>query len=148
MRRFFNSQGTRHAELVAIDSIIINKDKQPEFPSFASCDVYVTCEPCIMCAAALSLMSFRSVVYGCPNDKFGGNGSVLSIHRMGCGTCGGYQNRSSGSSCQTMYSTRGGLLSEDAIKLLQVFYISGNPNGKCCFPKLNLVVRFLHGQMR
>lgn len=29
------------------------------------CDLYVSCEPCIMCAAALSLLGFRSVTYGC-----------------------------------------------------------------------------------
>ena len=30
------------------------------------------------------------VVYGCANDRFGGCGSILSIHWDGCGGCGGY----------------------------------------------------------
>ncbi|PSC67524.1 Cytosine deaminase FCY1 and related enzymes (ISS) [Micractinium conductrix] len=42
-----------------------------------------------MCAAALSLLRFRSVTFGCPNDKFGGNGSILSVHSTACGGCGG-----------------------------------------------------------
>ena len=54
----------------------------------ASCELYVTCEPCIMCAAALSLLRLRRVVYGCANDKFGGCGSVLALHQAGCGPCG------------------------------------------------------------
>ena len=54
------------------------------------CELYVTCEPCIMCAGALSLLGFKRVIYGCPNDKFGGCGSVLDIHVKGCGSCSGY----------------------------------------------------------
>lgn len=30
------------------------------------------------------------VVYGCGNDRFGGCGSILSIHQTGSGGCGGY----------------------------------------------------------
>lgn len=58
-------------------------------PPSGRCDLYVTCEPCIMCAGALSLLGFRSVTFGCPNDKFGGNGSILSVHATACGGCGG-----------------------------------------------------------
>ncbi len=42
-----------------------------------------------MCAGALSLLGFRSVTFGCPNDKFGGNGSILSVQATACGGCGG-----------------------------------------------------------
>ena len=37
--------------------------------------LYVTVEPCIMCASALRQMRVRRVVYGCRNDKFGGCGA-------------------------------------------------------------------------
>ena len=43
-----------------------------------------------MCAAALSLLGFARVVYGCANDRFGGCGSILDVHRTGCGHCAGY----------------------------------------------------------
>ena len=33
-----------------------------------------------MCASALRQYGIRTVYYGCGNDRFGGNGSVLSIH--------------------------------------------------------------------
>ena len=37
---------------------------------FDRCSLYVTVEPCIMCAGALSLLGFERVTYGCGNDKF------------------------------------------------------------------------------
>jgi tRNA(Arg) A34 adenosine deaminase TadA len=52
------------------------------------CELYVTCEPCIMCAAALSLLHIKAVTFGCFNDKFGGAGSILSLHAASCGGCG------------------------------------------------------------
>ncbi len=60
-------------------------------PSSVTCraDLYVTCEPCIMCAGALSLLRVRRVFYGCRNDRFGGCGSILPVHQQGCGGCGG-----------------------------------------------------------
>ena len=44
--------------------------------------LYVTVEPCIMCAYALNIMGVPRVVYGCDNDKFGGNGSILSLQKF------------------------------------------------------------------
>lgn len=69
-------QGTRHAEFVALEAIL------RERPSsiLQETDLYVTVEPCIMCASALRQYGIRSVYYGCTNDRFGGTGGVLSIH--------------------------------------------------------------------
>jgi tRNA-specific adenosine deaminase 2 len=33
-----------------------------------------------MCAACLRQYGIRAVYYGCSNDRFGGNGGVLTIH--------------------------------------------------------------------
>lgn len=106
--------------MIAIDSIL-SSNKDGDKADFASCTLYVTCEPCIMCAGALSLLNFQNVIYGCPNDKFGGNGSILSIHETSCGSCATETHGGT-------YTSVGGLLREEAIKLLQDFYISGNPN--------------------
>jgi tRNA-specific adenosine deaminase 2 len=38
--------------------------------------LYVTVEPCIMCASALRQLRVRQVVFGCRNDKFGGCGGL------------------------------------------------------------------------
>ncbi|KAB2600056.1 tRNA-specific adenosine deaminase 2 [Pyrus ussuriensis x Pyrus communis] len=76
---------TRHAEMEAIDTLLeqwreqrLSKSQVAE--KFSKCVLYVTCEPCIMCAAALSFIGIREVFYGCANDKFGGCGSILSLH--------------------------------------------------------------------
>jgi tRNA(Arg) A34 adenosine deaminase TadA len=44
------------------------------------CTLYVTVEPCIMCAYALAISHIGRVVYGCSNEKFGGTGTILSLH--------------------------------------------------------------------
>ncbi|RKP11191.1 cytidine deaminase-like protein [Thamnocephalis sphaerospora] len=70
-------RATRHAELVAIDRILASGYAASVF---RDCDLYVTVEPCVMCASALRQLRFRNVYFGCRNDRFGGCGSVLSIH--------------------------------------------------------------------
>jgi tRNA-specific adenosine deaminase 2 len=69
-------QGTRHAEYFAINQIMA---KYP-LSVFEEIDVYVTVEPCIMCASALRQLRIRNVFYGCKNDRFGGCSGVLNIH--------------------------------------------------------------------
>jgi hypothetical protein len=55
------------------------------------CQLYVTVEPCIMCAGALSLLGIGQVYYGAANDKFGGCGSIVPVHQRGCGSCTHYE---------------------------------------------------------
>lgn len=43
-------------------------------------DLYVTVEPCVMCASALMQYQIQAVYFGCGNERFGGTGSVLSLH--------------------------------------------------------------------
>lgn len=69
-------KGTRHAEFQAISEIL--RTDSPFI--FQETDLYVTVEPCIMCAAALRQYRIRTVYYGCSNDRFGGNGGVMNIH--------------------------------------------------------------------
>ncbi|CAN1758129.1 tRNA-specific adenosine deaminase TAD2 [Linum perenne] len=76
---------TRHAEMEAIDPLLEEWKKTGLSASqvaenFSKCSLYVTCEPCIMCSAALSILGIKEVYYGCANDKFGGCGSILSLH--------------------------------------------------------------------
>ena len=93
-----------------------------------------------MCAGALSLLGFEKVYYGCGNDKFGGNGSILSIHEDGCAPCAMEpQSQMDPSTTESSlvandaakarrtYPSFGGLFAEEAIRLLQDFYIRGNP---------------------
>ena len=69
------SQATLHAELEAIDHLL------PMHPApFSSITLYVTVEPCVMCASALRQIGIGKVVYGCGNDRFGGCGSVIDVN--------------------------------------------------------------------
>lgn len=72
---------TRHAELVAIDQALAwcRRNGRDSSEVFERAVLYVTVEPCIMCAAALRLVKVPLVVYGCQNERFGGCGSVLDI---------------------------------------------------------------------
>ncbi|KAK3430980.1 hypothetical protein EUGRSUZ_E02201 [Eucalyptus grandis] len=90
---------------------------------FAACSVYVTCEPCIMCAAALSIIGIKEVYYGCANDKFGGCGSILSLHSSSSEAC-----ISIGNSGSKGFKCYGGIMASEAISLLRDFYERGNPN--------------------
>jgi tRNA(adenine34) deaminase len=43
------------------------------------CDLYVTIEPCAMCAGAITQARLRRVVYGTPDSKAGACGSALEV---------------------------------------------------------------------
>ncbi|HZM17416.1 MAG TPA: tRNA adenosine(34) deaminase TadA [Candidatus Krumholzibacteria bacterium] len=54
-------------------------------------DLYVTLEPCAMCAGAIQLGRLRRVIFGPRDPKFGGCGSVVNVlaqvqmnHRVEC----------------------------------------------------------------
>ena len=45
------------------------------------CILYVTVEPCVMCASLLRQLGIKEVYFGAVNDKFGGTGGVFRIHK-------------------------------------------------------------------
>ncbi|KAK0633770.1 cytidine deaminase-like protein [Immersiella caudata] len=45
------------------------------------CILYVTVEPCVMCASLLRQLGIKKVYFGAVNDKFGGTGGVFRIHQ-------------------------------------------------------------------
>jgi len=59
---------TAHAEIVAIRAACSRlRDER-----LAGCDLYVTLEPCPMCAAAISFARIRRLYYGAADPKGGG----------------------------------------------------------------------------
>jgi tRNA(adenine34) deaminase len=59
---------TAHAELLAIREACNGLGSQ----RLAGCDLYVTLEPCPMCAAAISFARIRRLYYGAEDPKGGG----------------------------------------------------------------------------
>jgi tRNA-specific adenosine deaminase 2 len=63
---------------------LANKDLTPELTQYplSTTALYVTVEPCMMCASALRQLGIKEVIYGCENERFGGCGSVLGVNEM------------------------------------------------------------------
>lgn len=76
-----------------------------------------------MCAAALSYLGIKEAYYGCGNDKFGGCGSILSLHT----SCSEHPASELASSKKGFKCT-GGIMASDAVSILRSFYEQGNPN--------------------
>jgi tRNA(adenine34) deaminase len=66
---------TAHAEMLAITQAesVIGDWRLDE------CAIYVTKEPCAMCAGALVHVRMKRVVFGCTSPKDGAAGSVLNL---------------------------------------------------------------------
>uniref|UniRef100_A0AAV1UEQ0 CMP/dCMP-type deaminase domain-containing protein n=1 Tax=Peronospora matthiolae TaxID=2874970 RepID=A0AAV1UEQ0_9STRA len=108
---------TMHAEMVAMESIAATYGDGAE-DVLSECTLYVTCEPCIMCAGALANVFIKRVYFGCHNDRFGGCGSVLNLHE---------RSALPNSDVHRGFPCVSGILKDDAITLLRKFYTSENP---------------------
>ena len=108
--------GTRHAELEAIDRMLDVDGVPPE--SVAECTLYVTVEPCLMCASALRQLRVSRAVFGAAHDTFGGCGSALSLHADGGASAAG----------DPPYPAVGGVRKAEAVALLRLFYAQENQN--------------------
>jgi tRNA(adenine34) deaminase len=102
--RELRADPTAHAEMLAL------REAAATVGSWRVLDavMYVTLEPCAMCAGAIVLARLPRVVYGARDPKAGAAGSVLDLmdmpqlnHRTDC---------------------RGGLLAEESSALLRAFF--------------------------
>ena len=59
---------TAHAEMLAIRAAT----RESGAPRLSGCDLYVTLEPCTMCAAAISFARIRRLYFGAYDPKGGG----------------------------------------------------------------------------
>jgi tRNA(adenine34) deaminase len=66
---------TAHAEIVAIGAA----SNSLQSWRLAECTLYVTLEPCAMCAGAMVLARVGRLVYGAADPKAGACGSVLDV---------------------------------------------------------------------
>jgi len=76
-RRECDRDPTAHAELIALQraAAVLGRWR------LTGCTLYVTLEPCAMCAGALVLARLDRLVYGCDDPKAGACGSVMDLVR-------------------------------------------------------------------
>ncbi len=82
------------------------------------CDIYITLEPCAMCAGALIQARVRRVVYGAPESKTGAAGSVTNLF--------------ANTILNKHTAVKGGVLADESRNLLQQFFQNkrrSNPAG-------------------
>ena len=77
-RREYGKNALYHAEIEAID----NACKTLGGWRLHRCDLYVTLEPCPMCAGAIINARIQTVIYGARDPKAGSVGSVTNLFEM------------------------------------------------------------------
>lgn len=121
-----------------------NANRKYDTSVFQECVLYVTVEPCIMCASFLRQLGIKKVFFGASNEKFGGTGGVLNIHRAngrtsppscsdtqqeevnGRGKEGDREGERGREREEGDYEVSGGWLREEAIVMLRRFYVQEN----------------------
>jgi tRNA(adenine34) deaminase len=95
---------TAHAEVIALRNAA---DSAGNY-RLADCALYVTLEPCAMCAGAIMLARVARVIYGAADPKSGACGSVVNLFA---------ENQ-----LNHHATVVGGVMAEEAGKLLQDFF--------------------------
>jgi tRNA(adenine34) deaminase len=95
---------TAHAEMLALTQA----EAAVGDWRLADCDLYVTKEPCAMCAGALVHTRIRRVIFGCTDSVAGAAGSVINLLQM--------------SSFNHRCDTASGVLHEQCAAILQNFF--------------------------
>jgi len=99
-----NADPTAHAEVLVIRAVAAARG----VPRLPDCDLYVTLEPCALCAAAISFARLRRIVFGALDEKMGAvvNGAAF------------FQQKT----CHHRPDVSGGVLAEPSADLLRAFF--------------------------
>lgn len=95
---------TQHAEIIAIEAAC---EKLGAW-RLSECDLYVTLEPCLMCAGAIYQARIRRVVFGAPDPKAGATGSLYNVHED--------------ARLNHRFTVEGGVLGEESAAMLKEFF--------------------------
>jgi tRNA(adenine34) deaminase len=95
---------TAHAEMLALTQA----EAAVGDWRLTDCDLYVTKEPCAMCAGALVHTRIRRVIFGCADPVGGAAGSVINLLQMP-----GFNHR-----CDVV----SGVLQDECVTILQNFF--------------------------
>ncbi len=95
---------TAHAEIVAIRAacVVLGQER------LSGCDLYVTLEPCAMCAAAISFSRIRRLYFGASDPKGGGVEHGARVFSQ--------------STCHHAPEIYSGIGAEEAAALLKIFF--------------------------
>jgi tRNA(adenine34) deaminase len=69
---------TAHAEMLALTQAEAAVGNW----RLTECDLYVTKEPCAMCAGAIVHTRIRRLIFGCPDKSAGAAGSIMNLLQM------------------------------------------------------------------
>jgi tRNA(adenine34) deaminase len=72
------NDATAHAEMLALTQA----EAAVSDWRLTDCDLYVTKEPCAMCAGAIVHTRIRRVIFGCADPSAGAAGSVINLLQM------------------------------------------------------------------
>ena len=97
---------TAHAELLAIRAAAASRGE----PRLPDCDLYVTLEPCAMCAQAIAFAHIRRVYFGAYDPKGGGVEHGARIFER--------------PTCHWRPEVYGGIREQEAAALLKAFFAS------------------------
>ncbi len=105
---------TEHAEIIAIRSCCENLQKW----NLSGCTMYVTLEPCPMCAGACVNARLSRVVYGAKNFRSGAGGTLYNIL--------------SDSRLNHICKVESGVMAKECAEILQEYFIIRRGINKCC----------------
>ena len=95
---------TAHAEIIAIGTAASTLDNW----RLDGCTLYVTLEPCPMCAGAILNSRVSRIVYGSPDSRFGGCGTTIDVI--------------TGNALKRAVEVTGGVLADECLGLLKGFF--------------------------
>lgn len=101
-KREEKKQTTGHAEILAINKA----NKKLNSWRLDDCDLYVTLEPCPMCAWAIINARIKNVYFGSYDIKYGAFGSVLNLAKL----------------ANSKINIKGGILENECDELLENYF--------------------------
>ncbi len=126
--RGYNQRNKKHNTLAHAELLAIGKAcKKLEDWRVENCTMYITLEPCQMCAGAIVQARIPNVVIGARNKKAGCAGSIINLLQM--------------SAFNHQVELTDGVLEEECAALMQNFFREMRENKKkkkhCDFPGTN-----------
>ena len=98
-----NQDSTSHAEVLVIQEAC----RKIGSWRLEECDIYVTLEPCVMCAGAIIQSRIRNCFYGAKNDRFGVHRGPINLFDV---------------NFNHKVNVEGGILEEECSKMISNFF--------------------------